>query len=500
MESRKNLTTTSGEGHVLSPQDRKAISGIEQFMQLTEAPAPAATSVSFPISDLISEIIKPENIDTSFNRVIRNLRQAATANEKRKDNLVFIDGQGYTRRQARYILRQVDIKKQITYDIKSGRFRITHLTSFPTKDGPKTRIVQAPIVVERMGANAIMERVEIRLAPLLIDTTAASIKGRGPHGLFHEIQKAMTENPKLKYYYQADYKGYYDSIRHDLMIEQIERYITDPILLPILRNFVKALYPNGNVGISKGLRSSQFFGNLYLNDLDHAMIEKHGAKHYFRFCDDTFILAETKEELWRLRNCLHEESGKLGLTIKPSERVAPVSAGMDALGYVNFGTHARLRRRTKQKASRKLSRVKSRKRRQQLIGSFKGMACHADCKFIYRLITGQRMKKFSEMGVTYTPADGKKRFPGKVMRLGAIQNKLLEIHDYEKDMTTSQGDGRYIVSFRDMTTNEWGKFFTASEEMKNILDQISDIEDGFPFETTIVSEIFDGCKQKFNFT
>lgn len=33
------------------------------------------------------------------------------------------------------------------------------------------------------------------------------------------------------------------------------------------------------------------------------------------------------------------------------------------------------------------------------------------------------MKKFSEMGIVYTPADGKKRFPGKVMRLGALQNK-----------------------------------------------------------------------------
>ena len=36
--------------------------------------------------------------------------------------------------------------------------------------------------------------------------------------------------------------------------------------------------------------------------------------------------------------------------------------------------------------------------------------------------------------------------------------------------------------------------------MKNILDQISDIEDGFPFETVIQSEIFDGNKVKYKFT
>ena len=110
------------------------------------------------------------------------------------------------------------------------------------------------------------------------------------------------------------------------------------------------------------------------------------------------------------------------------------------------------------------------------------------------------MKNFSEMGVTYTPADGKKRFPGKMMRLGAIVNKTIEFHDYESGIKTSQGEDRYVVSFFDPATNEWGKFFTASEEMKNILDQISDIEDGFPFETVIVSEVFDGNKVKYKFS
>lgn len=110
------------------------------------------------------------------------------------------------------------------------------------------------------------------------------------------------------------------------------------------------------------------------------------------------------------------------------------------------------------------------------------------------------MKKFSEMGVVYTPADGKKRFPGKVVPLRTLMNKVIEVHDYESDLTTAHGEGRYLVSFRDTVTKEWGKFFTSSEEMKNILDQISDIEEGFPFETTITSEVFDGNKVKYKFS
>ena len=67
-------------------------------------------------------------------------------------------------------------------------------------------------------------------------------------------------------------------------------------------------------------------------------------------------------------------------------------------------------------------------------------------------------------------------------------------------MTNSHGEERYLVSFRDAQTGEWGKFFTSSEEMKNILDQVSDREDGFPFEIVIQSEVFDGNKVKYKFT
>ena len=492
MESRNITTTTCGEDLPFSPLDRKAE---ESLLKLSDGKA----SVNFPLCNLIPEIIKDDNLEKSFKRVIDNIRNSIPKGRHIKK--VIIDGKEYSERQARYIKKKPYILARIKKEISNGTFRVMHLTSFPTKDGPKVRIVQAPSVTERVACNAIMEIVEKYLTPVLIENTASSIKGRGPHGLFDKIRTMLDEDPSISFFYQTDYQGYYDNIVHDIMIRFISRYIQDPILLPMLISFVKALYPDGDRGISKGLRSSQFFGNLYHNDADHRMILLDCIEgRYFRFCDDIFIFGRSKKELWEAREALHKEATALGLTIKKSERIAPISSGMDALGYVNFGTHALLRKRTKVNAARKLAKVKSRKRRQELIGSLKGMACHADCNHLYKILTGKSMKKFSEMGITYTPADGKKRFPGKVWRLGALQNKKLEIHDYEVDVKTSQGEGRYLVSFFDPQTKEWGKFFTASEEMKNILDQISDIEDGFPFETIIVSEIFDGNKQKFSFT
>ena len=44
------------------------------------------------------------------------------------------------------------------------------------------------------------------------------------------------------------------------------------------------------------------------------------------------------------------------------------------------------------------------------------------------------------------------------------------------------------------------KFFTKSEEMENILQQISEMPEGFPFETTIKTESFGKGKTKYVFT
>lgn len=443
--------------------------------------------IRFPLDNLIPEIVSEENMGESFDYVISHLE--------------------HPRQREMYRPKRLTIIESLRREIGAGSFRIVRsdVRDLHVTEGYKERDVQAPTVVKRVGIHAIMVVIEKYTYPTLIKNTAASIKGRGMHWLHHVVEEDLTNAPEQsQYYYQNDIHHYYDSIDQVRMMQIIRKYVSDPILLPILDSFI-TLMPQG---LSKGLRSSQCFANLYLNEVDHEMqkyvkhYEKDGETHYlyYRYCDDTVMLASTKKELWQLRNIHIAAVARLGLEVKPSEAVRPLDVGLDFLGYVHYGTHSLLRKRIKQKAARKLAKVKSRKRRQEIIGSFKGMACHADCKHLFYKLTNQKMKKFSEMGVSYTPADGKKRFPGKTMRLGAIVNKNIEVHDYETGINTSQGENRYVVSFRDKQTGDWGKFFTASEEMKNILDQISDIEDGFPFETTIVSEVFDGGKVKYKFS
>lgn len=441
----------------------------------------------YPKDNLVAEIVSEENMSTSFDYVLAHLEDA--------------------HQRERFKPQKAKILRSLTNQIAAGTFRIYRedCKDIDVYEGNKWRKCQAPPVVKRIGCHAIMVVVERVVKPTLITNTAASIKGRGMHWLFHRMEADIKAyDPHLYvHYYQSDYAKCYDNIDQGRMKAELRYYISDPVLLPMLDNFAELL-PKG---LSKGLRSSQCYANIFMSPIHHAMLAHIDENtHFYAYMDDDEIVrADTDEKrnkrmLWKYRDLLHQLSAERGLTIKPSEAIRPLECGLDALGYVNYGSHALMRKRTKQKAARKLARVKSRKRRQEIIGSFKGMACHADCKHLFFILTNKKMKKFSEMGVTYTPADGKKRFPGRVMSLGSILNTPIEVHDYEVDVSTKHGAGRYVVSCKRKDVDEWFKFFTASEELKSILDQIGEMEDGFPFETVISVEYFDGGKRMYKFT
>ena len=158
----------------------------------------------------------------------------------------------------------------------------------------------------------------------------------------------------------------------------------------------------------------------------------------------------------------------------------------------------RLRKRIKQKAAKKLNEVKSRKRRREIIASLYGMAKHAACNNMFHKLTGKEMKSFKDLKIAYKPEDGKKRFPGAVVSIRELVNLPIVVKDYETGIHTEQGEDRCIVSIEQ--NGEPKKFFTNSEEMKNILAQISEMPDGFPFETTIRTETFGKGRTKYVFS
>ena len=475
---------------------------------------------NLPVSNLIDEIADPLNIAESFDYVVSHLECAGQRDHIRP-------------KKAQYC-------KALEKLLRTGEFRITQkdFRQMEVTDGPKARIVQCPSVFHRVGCHAVMVPFERHAHTSLIKNTAASIKGRGMHWLHDIIEQDLLADPEgMTHYYQCDIFHFYDTINQLKMKGQLRYYTTDLLVLPMLDNFAELL-PEG---LSKGLRSSQSYANLHLSEIDHKMldvVEHHEVEadiikgdctitlngmeiryHYYRYCDDIVIFSNSKKKLWKLRDYLVSLLAELGLRVKPSEAVRPISEGLDYLGYVTFAddshgereVYSRIRKRTKVKFARRIHRVKSRKRRQSLIGSFFGMAAHADCRHLLKtLITPneyrnlkhkRKMKEFGNFKVSALTLDGKKNFKGRKVSARELNGKGVIIVDFEKlipkreteeynrrcqDASAKNVDlalvekpkHKYLLQI--LCNGELCKMWTGDKEIWHFLDEIN-AQKGLPF-------------------
>lgn len=427
---------------------------------------------------IIEEIVDYSNMAESFDQVLRGT--------KRKRS-----------RQGRYLLaHREEVIEELIAQIANGSFKVSGYREREIMEGGKLRRIQVLTMKDRIAVHAIMSVVDKHLKRRFIRTTSASIEGRGMHDLMKYIRRDMQEDPMgTRYCYKFDISKFYESVKQDFVMYCVRRIFKDNKLINMLDGFVRMM-PEG---ISIGLRSSQGLGNLLLSVyLDHYLKDRYGVHYFYRYCDDGVILGSSKAELWAIRDVVHEQIAQIDLKVKANERVFPTTEGIDFLGYVIYPDHVRLRKRIKKNFARKMHKVKSRKRRRVLIASFYGMAKHANCITLFHKLTGKEMRSFKDLNVAYKPEDGKKRFPGAVVGIRELVNLSIIVKDYETGVKTSQGEDRCLVSVE--LNGEPKKFFTNSEEMKNILQQVSEMPDGFPFETTIKSESFGKGRTKYVFT
>lgn len=368
-----------------------------------------------------------------------------------------------------------------------------------------------------------MNVVEKYIANRYIRTTNASIKRRGVHDLLLRIRNDIQLHPeKMHYVYKFDIKKFYESVQQDFMMFALRRVFKDRILLTMLERFVR-MTPSG---ISIGLRSSQCFGNLLLSMfLDHYIKDRLGEKFYYRYCDDGSCHNESKRKLWKTRAAVHRCVEGMGLTVKANERVFPLTERLDYLGYWIYPTYTLLRKRNKQRAARRLHKVKSRKRRAQIIASLYGQCKHANCRNLFKRLTGMSMaeyKRLKDQKIKPQYADGKKRFDCDEINIGDLEGEEFLVIDYETGVVTSpqrkdyerkveaatrrlqnyesdgmkpprsfvypedieKPKGKYVVHIRRKNGREC-KFFTGDQENYSLLDQMREL--GLPMLASVES-------------
>jgi retron-type reverse transcriptase len=233
------------------------------------------------------------------------------------------------------------------------------LHKFVVRD-PKTRTIHSSAFRDRVVYHALVNILEPIFEKIFIHHSYASRIDKGTHNAvktFDKFKRKVSKNGQLinkaydansiqGYVLKADIKHYFETVDHEILLKIIKRKIRDDkviwLIQQILGNFETEVKGKG---MPLGNLTSQFFANVYLNELDYFVKHELKAKYYLRYVDDFVILHQNKEILEEFKGKVTEYLKNLKLELHfDKSKIIALREGITFLGYRIFYHYKLLRK------------------------------------------------------------------------------------------------------------------------------------------------------------
>ncbi len=248
----------------------------------------------------------------------------------------------------------IEYKVNLNENLEALRHQLTEetynpkpLRTFVIRD-PKTRKIRKSYFVDRIVHHAICNILEPIYEKLFIYDSFANRKGRGALKALQRFdifkRKVSKNNTRNCYILKADIRHYFDEVNHNTLINILNKKISDNKLMKLIWKVLNN--HSENVGMPLGNMTSQFFANVYLNELDQFVKHELKAKYYIRYVDDFVILHHDKVTLEGYREKIDVFlKENLQLQLHPTKsKILLLERGIAFLGFRNFFYHKLLRK------------------------------------------------------------------------------------------------------------------------------------------------------------
>lgn len=273
---------------------------------------------------LIDKIYRPSTLQAAWAQVRANRGAAG------------IDRQSVERFAAN---EQVYLS-ELAKDLEQGKYQpqAVKRVEIP-KAGGKTRPLGVPTVKDRIVQTAVKRVIEPIFEKEFLATSYGFRPGKGCKDALREVDAYLKEG--YTHVVDADLKGYFDSIPHDLLKTRIQTHISDGRVLELLDSWLRQDIVKGlerwtpTAGTPQGAVISPLLANLYLHPLDEKMT-KLGYK-MVRYADDFVILCQTAPQAHAALDEVKAWVEENGLTLHPDKThvgdCLVAGQGFEFLGY-----------------------------------------------------------------------------------------------------------------------------------------------------------------------
>jgi group II intron reverse transcriptase/maturase len=154
--------------------------------------------------------------------------------------------------------------------------------------------------------------------------------GRNAHQALKRLGEVITLD-QTQWLVEADIKGFFDHVDHDWLMKFLAHRIADPVLLRVIRRFLKAgvleegLLQPSEAGTPQGGLVSPVLANIYLHYVLDLWFEKRfarscrGRAKLIRYADDFVACFTHEEDAKRFSEALIERLAEFALEVEPSK-------------------------------------------------------------------------------------------------------------------------------------------------------------------------------------
>jgi retron-type reverse transcriptase len=294
---------------------------------------------------------------------IENLVLALSKARKRKTNKQYV---------VQFESEKEKNLEQLQYELRSLTYSPRPLTNFIVRD-PKTRRISASAFRDRVVHHALCNIIEPIFERNFIHDSFANQKGKGTHKAIKRLEKFtrkvcftdpryhLKEDNTAGYALKADIRRYFDTVDHEILLQIMKRKIKDKNTIWLIRTILQSpKSPTASKGMPLGNLTSQFFANIYLNELDRFVKHELKTKYYIRYVYDFVILHRDKAVLERWKSEINEYLRReLRIDLHPEKSgVVQVKNGVTLLGFRLFYHYKLLKKSNAKRIWKRLERFK----------------------------------------------------------------------------------------------------------------------------------------------